>query len=197
VRRAAIVVTLVAAGCGGSAERKAAAPEEKATCAPTPGVYEGVPPSPDGTPSSVRLGPGMELKATKRNVAAGGIGKPLVVSGTVRDEGCAALAGATINVWQTNGEGRYGPLVGGHDKCCYLQGIVRTGRDGRYKLDTVLPKAYVGGGPPHIHLTAGHPDTEGLLTEVIFGPPGAPDVVAMPLSGVRDGLAELDIVLRR
>jgi protocatechuate 3,4-dioxygenase beta subunit len=194
VKRAAILLALLA-GCGGSAAEPAAEKEE--TCVPTPGVFEAVAPAPEGAPSSVRLGPGMELKATKRNLAAARIGKPLVVSGTVRGEDCAPLAGATLYVHQTNGTGRYGPRGKGRDRCCWLQATVRTGKDGRYELDTVMPEGY-GGGPAHIHMSAGHPDTEGLVTEVIFGSAaGAVDVIVMPLSDVEDGLAELDIVLER
>jgi protocatechuate 3,4-dioxygenase beta subunit len=192
--RAAILALALLAGCGGSASPPAA--EKRETCAPTPGALEAVTPAPAGTPSSARLGPGMELKATKRNLAAARIGKPLVVTGKVRSEDCAALEGATIHVWQTNGRGRYGPVVGDRDRCCYLQATVLTREDGRYELDTVIPKGY-DGGAAHIHMIAGHPETEGLVTELIFGPRGAPDVVAMPLSDVRDGLAELDLVLRR
>ena len=171
-------------------------PAAEKTCAPTPGVFEAVAPAPAGTPSSARLGPGMELKPTKRNLAAARVGKPLVVTGKVRSEDCAPLGGATINVWQTNGKGRYGPRAGGGDRCCYLQATIRTEADGSYGLGTVMPKGYAG-GPPHIHVTAGHPDAEGLLTELIFGPEGSPDVVAMPLRDVEDGRAELDIVLKR
>jgi protocatechuate 3,4-dioxygenase beta subunit len=193
VRRAAILLVLVA-GCGGSSE-----PAQRAakTCAPTPGVYEGVVPAPDGTPSDVRLGPGMELKETRRNLAAARVGKPLVVSGQVRTEKCEGLEGATIYVHQTNGAGRYGPLVDGHDKCCYLQAAVRTGEDGHFRLAAVVPKAYVGGGPPHIHVIAGHPDTDGLATEIQFGTATSPDTIAVPTSELRDGAVELDIVLRR
>ena len=54
----------------------------------------------------------MELKATKRNLAAARVGEPLVVTGIVRGENCAPLPGATINAWQTNGEGRYGRGAG-------------------------------------------------------------------------------------
>ena len=193
MKRAAILLVLVA-GCGGSSGQPVA---KKATCAPTPGVYEGVVPAPDDTPAEVRLGPGMELKDTRRNLAGARVGKALVVSGRVRGEDCAGLAGATIYVHQTNGAGRYGPLVDGHDKCCYLQATVRTGEDGHFRLAAVVPKAYSGGGPPHIHLTAGHAETEGLLTEIQFGTATGPDTIALPLSEVRDGAIELDIVLKR
>ena len=118
----------------------------------------------------VRLGPGMELKATKRNVAAAHRGEPLAVTGVVRGEDCAPLAGATVHVWQTNGQGRYGPIVGDRDRCCYLQGTVRTRGDGRYVLDTVMPRGY-DGGPAHIHMHAGHPDANGVVAELVFDAP--------------------------
>jgi protocatechuate 3,4-dioxygenase beta subunit len=193
MRAAILVLVLLVAGCGGSSSPPVA--EKRQTCTPTPGGEESVAPASAGTPSRIRLGPGMALKATKRNVAAGRGGKPLVVTGLVRDEDCAPLGGATINAWQTNSRGRYGPLAGGQDRCCYLQGTVRTGADGRYTIDTVLPKGY-DGGPAHIHMTAGHPDAEGLITELLFGAETSPDAVTVPLEDVRDGTADFDITLR-
>jgi protocatechuate 3,4-dioxygenase beta subunit len=190
VRRASIVLVVVAAGCGGSDRepRTAAKPD----CKPTPGGGARVSIAGSAAESRVRLGPAMELKATKRNLAAGRVGKPLVVTGTVRGEDCAPLAGATINAWQTNGNGRYGPRRGGRDVCCYLAGTVRTGDDGRYTLDTVMPRGY-DGGPAHIHMEAGHPGAVGLVTELLFGNETNPQAVTVE---VRDGTAELDIVLR-
>jgi protocatechuate 3,4-dioxygenase beta subunit len=139
-------------------------------------------PSGEATASRVRLGPGMELKATKRNLAAASVGTPLVVTGIVRGDDCAPLAGATIHAWQTNGKGRYGPAIGGRDRCCYLTGTVRTGDDGRYALDTVMPRGY-GAGPPHIHMEVGHADADGIVTELVFAAPAK--------------TADFDIVLRR
>ena len=99
MRRAAILLVLVAAGCGGSEQRAA-----KRTCAPTPGAVEAADLASSGTASRVRLGPGMELKATRRNLAAARVGDPLAVTGTVRAEDCAPLPGATIHVWQPTAE---------------------------------------------------------------------------------------------
>jgi protocatechuate 3,4-dioxygenase beta subunit len=174
----ALLIALVLAGCGGTND-----PVERVakSCAPTEGEAESVVSSPAGTPSRVRTSPGMELKPTKRNLAAGRVGEPLVVTGVIAGTDCAPLAGATVQVHQTNGAGRYGPVVDGHDRCCYLQATVRTGADGRYTLDTVMPKGY-DGGPAHIHFAAGHPDTEGLVSELIFDKP--------------TGRAEYDITLR-
>ena len=134
------------------------------------GAVESVVPSGSGTESRVHLGPGMELEATKRTLTAARVGTPLVVTGIVRGDDCVPLAGATIHAWQTNGKGRYGPVVGGRDRCCYLTGTVRTGDDGGYTLDTVMPRGYQG-GPAHIHMEAGHPDAEGVVTELVLDGP--------------------------
>jgi protocatechuate 3,4-dioxygenase beta subunit len=167
--RRAIVIALVLAGCGGSSP-----PVERAarTCAPTEGHAETVEPAPAGTPSRVKLGPGMELKATKRNLAAAAIGKPLVVTGVVTGTNCRPLAGATVYAWQTNGNGRYGPTRNGQDRCCYLTGAMRTGEDGRYSFISVMPKGY-DGGRAHIHFQFGHPDAEGVITELVLDAPVA------------------------
>jgi protocatechuate 3,4-dioxygenase beta subunit len=165
--RRAIVIALVLAGCGGGNE-----PAERAakTCAPTEGHAETVVAAAPDTPSRVRMSPGMELKPTKRNLAAGRIGKPLVVTGVVAGTDCEPLEGATVQAHQTNGEGRYGPVTDGRDRCCYLQATARTDASGRYTLDTVYPKGY-DGGPSHIHFSFGHPDAEGIVTELVFDAP--------------------------
>jgi protocatechuate 3,4-dioxygenase beta subunit len=167
--RRAIVVALLLAGCGGSTQ-----PVERAarTCEPTHGHPESVVSSPEGSSSRARMGPGMELEATKRNLAAARIGKPMVVTGVVRGTDCKPLAGATVHAWQTNGAGRYGPTRNGQDLCCYLQASVRTDEQGRYTLDTVMPKGYAG-GRAHIHFQAGHPDTQGVTSELVLLEPAA------------------------
>ncbi len=165
--RRALLIALVLAGCGGGHE---AAERAAKPCAPTAGEAEAVVPAPADTPSRVRMSPGMELKPTERTLAAGQVGTPLVVTGVVTGTDCAPLAGATVQAHQTNGRGRYGPVVDGHDKCCYLQATVRTDAQGRYTLGTVMPKGYRG-GPAHIHFAFGHPDAEGLVTELVLGAP--------------------------
>jgi protocatechuate 3,4-dioxygenase beta subunit len=176
--RRAIVIALVLAGCGGGAETAQRAAK---TCAPTEGQPETVTAAPADTPSRVRMRPGMELTANQRTLAASRVGEPLVVTGIVTGTDCKPLAGATVEAHQTNGNGRYGPVVGGRDRCCYLQATVRTDAEGRYTLDTVFPKGY-DGGPSHIHFAAGHPDAEGLVTELVFA--------------ARTDRAEYDITLR-
>ena len=163
-----LIALVLAAGCGGS--EKPPAERAAKTCAPTEGETDTVAAAPANTPSHVRPSPGMELKPTKRNLAAGRVGDPLVVTGVITGTDCKPLAGATVEMHQTNGRGRYGPVIGGRDKCCYLQATLRTDDQGRYTLDTVMPKGY-DGGPAHIHFAFGHPDAEGLVTELVFGGP--------------------------
>lgn len=139
---------------------------------PTEGETDMVAAAPAGTPSRVRPGPGMELKATKRNLAAAKVGDPLVVTGVIRGTDCEPLAGATVQMHQTNGTGRYGPVIKGADRCCWLKAMLLTDDEGRYTLDTVFPKGY-DTAPPHIHFSFGHPDAEGIVTELVFGGPTA------------------------
>jgi protocatechuate 3,4-dioxygenase beta subunit len=169
VKRAAILLLALAAGCGGDGENRDRAAATR-TCDPTHGAVERIDLAPAGTPSRLKLGPGMELEPTKRNRSAAGIGERLEVTGVVRGEDCAPLAGATVRVWQTNGKGRYGPGRDGEDRCCYLTGTLRTDRDGRYVFVSVMPRGYQG-GPAHIHAEAGHPDAEGLVTELVLPKP--------------------------
>jgi protocatechuate 3,4-dioxygenase beta subunit len=145
--RRVILIALLLAGCGEKAPERAAK-----TCAPTRRHPEPRPPR-----------PGMELKATKRNLAAAKVGDPLVVTGVIRGTDCEPLAGGT---------GRYGPVIKGADRCCWLQATLLTDDEGRYTLDTVFPKGY-DTAPPHIHFSFGHPDAEGIVTELVFGGPTA------------------------
>ena len=74
------------------------------------------------------------------NMAKGAPGVPCFVRGVVRDLGGKPIKGATLDVWQTDGEGLYeaqrdvdGP---------WLRGIYHTGADGAYVIRTVAPIGY-------------------------------------------------------
>jgi catechol 1,2-dioxygenase len=165
-----------------------AAPATRA-CTVTPGEpAQGTTTVAAGAPSRTRLGPGMELRPSARAVAAGRRGRRLLVSGTVYAADCTTpLAGASLQVWQTTADGRYGPGHGTANlRCCYLQGTLRTDAGGRYAFRTVMPGHYQGEHPPppaHIHFEVGHPDARGLMTELLFagdpslGPGGDPGQV--------------------
>jgi catechol 1,2-dioxygenase len=190
----------------------AAAAGSAAGCEPTPGEAA------QGTarevaadaPSTARLGPGGDVERTAATVAAGRRGGTrLTVSGTVYGADCETpLAGASIQVWQTNAAGEYGPGQGtGDERCCYLGAGLRTDAGGRYRFETVRPGHYKGEArppPAHIHFEVRHPDADGLLTELLFegdpwlgpDPPGAVVPLApAPGPGPAALRARFDIVL--
>ena len=185
---AGLPVALAAvAGCGGSdppASEPAATPAKAAGCTPTQGQPEQGEPVAADVPSRIRLGPGMELKRTAKTLAAGRVGRPLLVRGSVRSHDCAPLEGASVHVWQTNGDGRYGPGDGERLRCCWLQGTARTDAKGRVELRAVRPGSY-SGQPAHIHMVVGHPEAEGVGLELTFE------------DGDTDPVETFEVVLRR
>jgi protocatechuate 3,4-dioxygenase beta subunit len=143
-------------------------------CAPTRGEpAQGTRAVAADAPSTARLGPGGEVERTAETVAAGRDGQQLAVSGTVYQADCRTpLAGASIEVWQANAAGEYGPGQGtGDERCCYLAAALRTDARGRYRFETVRPGHYKGEErppPAHIHFEIRHPDAAGVLTELLF-----------------------------
>jgi catechol 1,2-dioxygenase len=152
----------------------ASATSARPGCEVTPGgPAQGTASAATDAPSRLRLGPAAELRASKQAQAAASRGQRLLVSGTVYAADCVTpLAGATLQVWQTDADGVYGPGHGtGSLQCCYLQGALRTDTRGRYEFTTVKPGRYKGQAdapPAHIHFEVRHPDAGGLMTELLF-----------------------------
>jgi protocatechuate 3,4-dioxygenase beta subunit len=152
----------------------APAPAAKRSCTVTPGApAQGTASAAATARSRIRLGPAPELRGSAEAAAAAGRGQRLLVSGTVYAADCTTpLAGATLQVWQTNADGEYGPGHGTDNlRCCWLQGSLRTDARGRYEFTTVKPGRYKGEAQPppaHIHVEVGHPDAGGLMTELLF-----------------------------
>jgi protocatechuate 3,4-dioxygenase beta subunit/polyisoprenoid-binding protein YceI len=100
-------------------------------------------------------------------------GEKLIILGTVYDSNCTPLSGASLNMWQTDANGEYGPGHGSDNlECCYLQGRVTTDDNGHYQLITVKPGYYKDAVPPvppaHIHVEVRHPQAGTLQTEIVF-----------------------------
>jgi hydroxyquinol 1,2-dioxygenase len=108
-------------------------------------------------------------------------GEALVLRGTVGDTNGRPIAGATIDVWQVQPNGRY-DIEEDPDRR-NLRGVFRAADDGRYRIVTVRPVDYTipddgpvghllavtGRGPwrpAHIHLRVGAPGYKGLVTHV-------------------------------
>jgi len=79
-------------------------------------------------------------------------GEPAWVEGTLTDTAGRALAGAFVEIWQCDADGRYHhPGDGGRaDPAFQGFGRVTVGADGRWRFRTIRPVAYVG-RTPHIH----------------------------------------------
>ena len=102
------------------------------------------PPAAGATESTV-LGPFYREGAPRRrngeSVCLDGVGEPVTVTGRVADTAGAPIAGATLDVWQTAGNGLYGAQDASqpdYNAC----GVFTSEDDGRFEIRTVKPSGY-------------------------------------------------------
>jgi hydroxyquinol 1,2-dioxygenase len=75
------------------------------------------------------------------DIAGDAPGEPAYVSGRVLDVNGKPIAGAVLDVWQTDGEGYYDvQRPGGNEH--YARGKFTAGADGRYGFKTIKPVSY-------------------------------------------------------
>lgn len=100
-------------------------------------------------------------------------GRPAWVEGTVSDLAGRAVAGAAVEIWQCDQDGRYHhPGDGGADPLFQGFGRVTVGADGRYRFRTIRPAPY-SGRTPHIHVKVKLGPRELLTTQLyVQGDPG-------------------------
>ncbi len=162
------------------------------------------------------LGPFYSSGAPTRHVLASPeeAGERLFLNGTVYANDCVTpLRDVVLDIWHADDTGCYSRFENcenpsGDDY--KLRGIIRTGTDGTFALETVKPGHYLNGTqfrPSHIHLIVRHPDIENLITQLYFeGDPyieidaaaSRPDAAGriIPLESREDGLhGVFDIVL--
>lgn len=82
-------------------------------------------------------------------------GEVIVLKGHIRDRAGRPVAGARVEIWQCDANGRYlhtGDRAGGTPRDPAFQGFgyVVTGADGAYAFRTIKPVSYPG-RTPHIH----------------------------------------------
>lgn len=75
------------------------------------------------------------------NMAAGAEGEPVIISGTVRSAAGLPIAGAVVDVWQSDAKGVYEAQLDERDGP-YLRAAFTTNADGAYLLRTVAPLGY-------------------------------------------------------
>lgn len=101
---------------------------------------------PSGATETTVLGPFHVSDAPRRlhgfDICLDGKGEPLLVSGRVTDTEGRPVAGALLDVWQTNDEGFYDVQQKGIQPDMNLRGIFTTDADGRYWFRSSKPRHY-------------------------------------------------------
>src|SRR5436305_8271314 len=155
-----MAMLLFLAACGGQASPRPVATSSPATASatseasgqcsgqPTPAQTEG-PYFKPGSPTRTSL------------VEPGMAGTRLALSGRVLSRDCRPNSGARLDFWQADSSGNY-------DNAGYrLRGNQRTGPDGRYVLETIVPGEYPG-RTEHIHVKVQAPGSGALTTQLYF-----------------------------
>jgi hydroxyquinol 1,2-dioxygenase len=141
---------------------------------------------PTGATESTVLGPfyvaGAPEKALGANIAEGVEGEPTYFSGRVRALDGKPIAGATLDLWSTDGAGWYDVQLQG-EKGMRARAKIKTDADGRYRFWTIKPVSYpiptdgpVGKmllkmgrhpyRPAHTHMIVSAPGYETVTTHV-------------------------------
>lgn len=131
----------------------------------------GVTPSCEETEDNI-LGPFYRPGAPMRDVLADASdGEVLIISGLVsglsRAGACVPLEGALLDVWQADADGAYDNT----SAAFRFRGQLRTGAQGFYELQTILPGRYLNGPefrPRHIHFRISAPGHRLLTTQLYF-----------------------------
>lgn len=117
---------------------------------------------PEPTPSATE-GPYFKSGSPERTslLEPGVVGDRLNLTGRVLTRSGKPVAGALLDFWQADGNGRYDNVGYG------LRGHQLTDDQGRYHLETVIPGNY-GGRTRHIHVKVQAPEGAVLTTQLFF-----------------------------
>lgn len=101
---------------------------------------------PKGATQNTILGPFYVADAPRyengANICLDGKGEPTLVSGRVLDTQGNPIAGATLDIWQTNDDGFYDVQQKGVQPDYNLRGLFTSDADGFYAFRTVKPRHY-------------------------------------------------------
>ncbi len=131
-------------------------------------------------------------------IEAGVRGRRLLLRGRVLTTECTPLTGTRLDFWQADGAGRY-------DNVGYrLRGYQLSDRNGRYRLETVVPADYEG-RTRHIHVKVQARGGRTLTTQLYFpgesrnrrDPIFAPETVVRLRRGASPWRASFDFILDR
>lgn len=137
------------------------------------------------------------------NICLDGKGAPLLVSGTVRNVKGKPIAGATLDVWQTNEDGFYDVQQKGIQPDNNLRGVFTADEKGRFNFKSAYPRFYpipydgtVGdmlkaldrnpNRPAHIHFIVSAPGYKPVTTHLFT--PDCPWLKDDAVFGVKESL---------
>jgi protocatechuate 3,4-dioxygenase beta subunit len=156
---------------------------------------------------STVLGPFHMVKSPKRelgdDIALDGKGTPCLVSGRVTGPDGEPLAGASVDVWQTNEDGFYDVQQPGIQPAGNLRGLFTADADGRFWFRSVVPRFYpipddgpVGqllaatgrhpNRPAHLHFIVAAPGYRPVTTHVFVA--DSPYLDSDAVFGVKESL---------
>ena len=107
-------------------------------------------------------------------------GPPLVLQGLVLTPDCRPVAGAVIDIWHSDEDGRY------DNSGFRYRGHQFTDAAGAFRFETIRPARYPG-RTPHIHVKVQGASTRLLTSQLFF-----PD---LPDENARDGIFHDDLLL--
>jgi protocatechuate 3,4-dioxygenase beta subunit len=130
----------------------------QATLSPTPACHDG-----DEPTLAQTEGPFFKPSSPERIelVEAGMAGQPIELVGFVLTRGCKPIAGALLDFWQADDKGRY------DNSTFRLRGHQFTDAEGRFRLRSIVPGAYVG-RTRHIHVKVQPRGGRVLTTQLYF-----------------------------
>jgi protocatechuate 3,4-dioxygenase beta subunit len=156
---------------------------------------------------STVLGPFHMVESPPRrlgeNIALDGKGTPCLVSGRVSGPGGEPLAGASVDVWQTNENGFYDVQQPGIQPAGNLRGLFTADEEGRFWFRSVVPRFYpipddgpVGqllaatgrhpNRPAHLHFIVAAPGYRPVTTHVFVA--DSPYLDSDAVFGVKESL---------
>jgi protocatechuate 3,4-dioxygenase beta subunit len=149
----------------------------QAPLSPTPACH-------DGDEATLRQTEGPFFKPSSPErvelLEAGMAGQPIELAGFVLSRACKPLAGALLDFWQADDKGRY------DNSGFRLRGHQFSDAEGRYRLRSIVPGAYVG-RTRHIHVKVQPRGGRVLTTQLYL--PGEPQ-------NRSDGLFRSDLLMR-
>ena len=109
-------------------------------------------------------------------------GDPFALDGRILGDDCKAIAGALIEVWHADASGEYdmlAPQKPRNPAVYHLRAVLRSGKDGAFAFDTVVPGSYEQRAR-HIHLAFHADGYEPFITQSYFAgdPRIATDTIA-------------------